>query len=242
MQQALAALGEAISGFNEKVSDAQLLALDVDAKLDKLDASKQPAGDYLTAKQIEKRFLDASSGGKIDGDVSFSGSASFAGIAASGLSVDFVKLVNASPERDLSKYVTHLQGSTLAGLQSKCNEMIAFAELPLLKITASDTVSEDFGRALTVRRVNEICKHAGVEGTSLKPTDVEMQLALNRALRTLKIFGSGVSLQTILQNYQTRSLLLEAIVGRCQAKLEATIAAAEKREAEQKSEIEAMRS
>lgn len=50
LQQALRELGEAIASFSEKTSDAQLLALDVDAKLDKLGAEKQPAGDYLTER------------------------------------------------------------------------------------------------------------------------------------------------------------------------------------------------
>lgn len=42
-----------------------------------------------------------------------------------------------------------------------------------------------------------------------------MRLALNRALRKLSVFGSGLSLQAILQNYQTRNLLIEAAVGQC---------------------------
>lgn len=72
--------------------------------------------------------------------------------------------------------------------------MIAYAELPLLKITPSDAATADGGLATTVRRVNEICARAGVEGTSLKPSVLEMQLALNRALRKLKAFGSGLDL------------------------------------------------
>lgn len=70
------------------------------------------------------------------------------------LSVDFAKFYNAAEKKDLSKYVLHLQGSTLAELQSKCNDMITYAELPLLKISPAEVATEDCGRALTIKKVN----------------------------------------------------------------------------------------
>lgn len=236
LQQSLSALGDAIGSFRSDVENANLLALDIDAKLDVLQKTKQDRGEYLSEKQLAKRFLDREAGGTVSGDVVLAGRSAAAELSAARLDVDFSKLINSTERRELSRYVLHLQGETLTELQSKCNEMIAYAELPLQKILPLDTAAADFGRAETAKRISSICRLAGVEGAGVDPSNEDMRLALNRALRKLTVFGSGLSLQTILQNYQTRNLLLEDMVGHCQTQLVASEMSASSRIADLETE------
>lgn len=116
LQQSLSALGDAIASLGSQTESAKLMALDVDAKLSELESKKQDAGDFLTQKQLEKRFLDKAAGGKVAGNVAFSGKTSASELDVDELRVDFAKFFNASPKKKLSDYILHLQGATLPEL------------------------------------------------------------------------------------------------------------------------------